>query len=496
MEPWVLNISDISLGGLAPGYFNETYPSYGNTNHAGDMFQMSPFSLGYIEPSHTLTTFIASEASAVSTTINAFKQLPSNQTVVYGTGGNAIYKITALSGTIDKIHTISAIATSVGNAIESYGNSVFYRWHSSIAADADIGKYNISAASFDDSWFTGTMSGSLYGSGAETGPLRVGGNDVLYWSNKNFISSFDYTNIVNQALDLPETWRIQDIHWVNDRLIIATTHNSFSSQSHGTSTSSLLIWDGTTTSWETEIPVAGFVGAGFVKNGIYYQFYFDGYTNKLAELQGTTLVDLTEYSVGWVPTYNQVADYRGFLVWGTGGSSDDIFCYGPMDSSEPRRLFHLLDAGSTTAGKVGGINSSIQNPGGILVGNNDALYYYDDNTSLTYNTTGTYWKSILYLLGGKSGETGKIDSIRFDFEKLTSGAVLDWSLVDNQGRTIYSDTISYAKATATTPLHTLTSALYKLNGLNAENLRIELSYANGSTTAPVRVKRIQLHGRS
>ena len=65
-----------------------------------------------------------------------------------------------------------------------------------------------------------------------------------------------------------------------------------------------------------------------------------------------------------------------------------------------------------------------------------------------------------------------------------------WSLVNNKGTAIYSDTISYSK------LGAATSAVYELNGLLAENFRIQMDFSGGSTSNAVKIKNVKVYGKS
>jgi hypothetical protein len=88
-----------------------------------------------------------------------------------------------------------------------------------------------------------------------------------------------------------------------------------------------------------------------------------------------------------------------------------------------------------------------------------------------------------------TGQVSQINEVRFNFETLASGASVAWKLLDNGGRTVYSDTISYAK------LGAKTTAYYPLKK-NTENFRVELDYAAGSTTNSVKIRNIKINGNT
>lgn len=446
---------------------------------------------GYIQPGPAAVVYPGG-ANNVSTTIRGIAANYATTTIAYGVGGNKFYRMSPVSATVP--HTISGSSGTVyAWDVARYKGNFYYSW----GADdglylRTIGKYN-GGSTWDDTWWTGTMSASAlqtlpdnpYG---PKHPIEVGANDVLYFGNDRYVGSYDGSTAQDKALDLPVGHHVEDLAWMGDRLYVTTNYSYY-----GQPLSSIYIWDGTTDSWEAEVPIPGTAGANYVLNGVLYQFYYDrNGTNKLARLEGARLVDLTGYGGSEPPEFYQVTDWRNFLVWVPGEDSDDIFAWGSSGNGDPARLFHFADAGASGTGKAGGISSVLESPG-IMVANNDQLYYLDTYNQTNYATTGN-WKSMLFDITSDEIHGGKISHIRFNFEKLQSGAALNWSLVNNQGRTLYSDTISYAKATANNEQHTLTTALYSLNGLVAENFRVELDYSSGSSTAPVRVMNIKVYG--
>lgn len=492
MSRWSVKIRDISYGGLAPSYYAETYPSYGNVNQAGDCVAIDMTNPGYILPGPALVVYPGG-ASAITTTIRSFTNRADSASQLYGIGGAKIYQINAAASAV-VLHTISATSASIYlDDIATYGDSMFYSWRTATGL-VNVGKWVGGTLSYDDDWWTNTVSATALQSisgGQYRPPLtfEVGRNDVLYFSNGRYVASYDGSTAQDKALDLPQNSEIKDIAWLGDRLYISAVYSQY-----GVPYSSIYIWDGTTNSWEAEVPVAGYVGASHVSNGTFYQFYYErNGSNKLARLEGNSLVDLVSYPGTTPPEHFQVTEFNGFFLWCAGVDSDDIYAWGSGSIGEPARLFHFVSTGATT-GKAGGIFNAMEGTG-VLVAKNDQLYYLDSLTTETYQT-GSSWKSLIFDVTKDTMNGGRIDTVRFNFEKLTGGEVLSWSIENNQGVTLYQDKISYAKATASPALHTLTTALYNLNGKITENFRICLDYSTGSSTAPVKVKSIQVYGNS
>lgn len=495
MAKWAIELDRLSEGGFSNKYWRETYPRSGTPNQAGRMYAMDLTNPGYIQPGPGLVVFDA--VSATSTTITNFvENRGSGSFVGYGIGGSKIHQL-SVSGDVALLHTVSAHANvNVTGAptpgLDIYRSNLYYAWNH--VSGADVGQYNLSST-FTDTWWTGTLSAAALLS-AVPHPIAIGNNDVMYIANGRYIANYDGTTAQDKALDFPTNYIIQDIKWLRDRVLSSVSHSTRTEGDGGTR-SSIYTWDGTTDSWEAEIPVNGLVGASYTLNDNFYQFYYDRTgEHKLALLDGSQVVDLVSWEVvtdNKLPRPGQVTDYKNFLIWVEGAVSDDMYAYGPLDGSSPRRFFHFADTGvGGIQGESGGITNMFSHLFDIILSNSDVLYYLDVDTK--FQTTDALWKSQLFDIAGDRQNGGQINSVRFNFEKLVSGAVLDWGLVNSQGTTIYSDKISYAKATASNPLHTFTTAYYPLNGKVTEDFRVELNYANGSTTAPVRVKNIKLYG--
>ena len=103
--------------------------------------------------------------------------------------------------------------------------------------------------------------------------------------------------------------------------------------------------------------------------------------------------------------------------------------------------------------------------------------------------TNSNWKSLVFDLVG-IGKLTKLNQVNITFEQLTTGARTDFQIVDNCGKIIFKDTISYAKQGGVSTYQAF------LNGIDINNFRIEFSYTNGSTTNTVKVKTVKFYGIS
>ena len=420
--------------------------------------------------------------NAVQTTlIKGILKAPFSSNLTYGVGGNKLYEFTAadLTNNATFPHTIdkAAVTGELGEDVIKFGTSLYYTYNHSGSA-GDIGKFT-SPSTFDDDWGSTVPSGA---GALENAPHQIvgggsTGNGIMYFANGRYIGDYDGTTFDRQALDLPTGSEIQSIAWMQDRLWAATNKTTLTGSNKNFA--SIYVWDGTTDSWESEIPLMGTVGALHVKNGVLYVFYQDltntgGY--KLAYVNGSSVVDLANFT-GSLPAFYQVEDYKDFLIWNSNGS---VWAYGAGDKDLPPRLFQFADGGYAT---VGGIAAPFGTP---MIASFDGASAYRLAKFSGYDVNST-WKSLMFDITG-NGRQSTIDGIRFNFDTLATGARVDWSLVNTQGITLYSDIISFSK------LGAVTTTYYPINGKKTDNFRIQLDYSNGDTTNTVKVKTIKTHG--
>lgn len=447
-------------------YQKRLYYTYNHTNSVGssttqfDITKPSGTTYRYTfdgtgtDPSITAITFPV----GTQVTINIANASAGNNGTFTITGsGSSYFEIDNPAGVVESNKTIGA-----GSLVVLAG---------------DIGMYDL-VTTFDDDWGSTIPSGMGGLVGGVPHQTVVGGNDTMYISNGRYITSYNGTTLIPQALDLPSGVVIQSIAWMSDRLWIAANKTNLTGNNKNSS--SIYIWDGTTDSWEAEIKLMGTAGGLHVKNGVLFVFYQDltstgGY--KLAYVQGASITDVANFT-GSLPAYYQITDYKDFIIFNSNGN---IWAFGSGDKDLSVKLFQLADGGYSTVGCV------ICPFGTPIISSYESTSYklakfsgYDTNSS---------WKSTIFDITGDKDNNG-IDFVRINFEALTSGARVDWSLVNNKGVTIYSDTISYAK------LGALSTAFYPLNGKVTDNFRVQLDYSNGSTSATVAVKNIKIYGSS
>lgn len=479
MAKWNLNLTNLSLGGFAPAWYKETYPSYGNKNQAGAMQNMDLTNAGYITQGPGLVNLTnGTQGAAVTTLIKGIWDRAQTTDTTYGTGGNKLYQLssTAVANAGIWPHTIdkAAVTAELGEDVVLFQGNLYYSYNHSGSA-GDIGKYDLNVT-FTDDWGSTVPTGKAALSN-NPHPMCLGGNDTFAFGNGRYLGTYDGTTFAPTALDFPTGAVVVDVQWNTDRWWISV--NLPNTTGSNKNAGSIYVWDGTATSWEAEIKLMGTAGASHVKNGIFLQFYQDishtgGY--KLGYVQGNGIIDLANYT-GALPAFYQITDYKDFIIWDSSGL---IFAFGGGDKDLPVRLFQLADSGYATAGAV------VCPFGTPMVASFDGGTNYKLAKFSGYDTA-CNWKSVMYDITTDTRDP-RIAVVRFNFELLASGARTDWKLLDNQGRTIYSDTISFSK------LGAVTSAVYTLNGKIAEDFRVELDYTSGSATNPVSVKNVKVYG--
>ncbi len=456
-------------------YQNRLYYTYNHTSSVGS----STTQFDITNPSGTTFRYVW-DTTGTDPVISA---------VTFPVGSQVTINIANASAGNNGTFTITAVASGyfeVDNPAGVVESDKTMGAGSLVVLAGDIGKYDL-VTTFDDDWGSTIPSGFGGLVGGVPHQIVIGGNDSMYISNGRYVTSYDGTTLIPQALDLPVGTVIQSIQWMSDRLWIAANRTNITGSNKNAA--SIFIWDGTTNSWESEIKLMGSVGGLHVKNGVMYVFYQDITSTggfKLSYVQGASVTDIANFT-GALPAFYQITDYKDFILWNSNG---DLWAFGSGDKELPVRLFQMADGGYATVGCV-------ICPFGIpIVASWDAGSNYKLAKFSGYDVNST-WKSTIFDITGDTKNTG-IDSIRFNFEQLASGARVDWRLVNNQGVVVYPTTASgnTTEVISYTKMGSKTSAYYPLNGLIAENFRVELDYANGSTSATVPIKNVKIYGSS
>ena len=466
MIKWKISIPD-GLGGFAPGWYLDTYPSYGNKNMAGDMQHCDLMNPGCITQGPSLSEIKDPSGGAVKDLLRGILDFAVSSNVTYAIGGDRVLKLNAtniLTGGPFP-HTISGTSVT-GEDMVWYKGDGYYSWQS---ASANVGR--LTGTAFRDDW--GTVSASASISAGVPLPLEVGGNDFLYLGNKHRISDYDGTTWTNEALDLPNNCEIQDIKWTRNRLWIAVNRNDLSGTNK--SIGSIFTWDGVASSWEDELVIGGRIGALYIKNGIVYVFYQDitntgGY--KLGYLQGTQVTELSSFT-GSLPAYYQVSEYKGFITWVSDG---EIWSWGAIDSNLPPLTIQLADGGLAT---VGGLACPFGTP---IVASHDNSTTYQLNKFAGYSKD-AQWKSLMFPVGKSN-----VDKIVCYHDTPGTGARARVKMTTDRGRKTY--TLGNISA------YGLNSRVFEVNAPIQNDFRVEYDWTSGSSANPLKINRTEIYGQT
>lgn len=470
-QRWQITIDNF-LGGFAPGWWKSDYPSYGNRNQAGDMLNVDLTNPSYITQGPGLVNLInGTEAGVVTTLIRGILDKAQTSDVSFAIGGTKLYKISSTEVISDANFPHTITGATNGEDVAYFQGKIYYTW------DTNVGQLTL-PSTFDDDWGSTVPTGATALQSGVPHPMEVGGNDFLYIGNKNYVTSYDGTTFTEKDLDLPDNAVIQDLKWTSNRLWIAANQPDLTGSNNVIG--SIYVWDGNSPSWEDEIRISGRIGGMFVKEGILYVFYQDlsdsigGY--KLGYFNGTQISELAHFK-GGLPAYYQIAEYKNFIIW-VGGEL--IYAWGAAERNLPAMIFQLADGGYST---VGGLACPFGTP---LVASNQSTSYRLAKFS-GYDTN-CYWKSLLFDISG-TDRKGMIDELIVNIEKPSTGARVDITLKNNQGTSLWTDSISYAIDGA------IARKIFYPK-CEAENCRLEFSWANGSATNPLSIKNVIILGHT
>jgi len=480
---WIINID--TFGGFAPAWFENSYSMYGNKNQANDMTNidiLDPNVLTQGPGAVDLTN--GSESGAVTTLITSILTGVVSDNISYAIGGAKLYQLsaTAVTNAGNWPHTITGSGTITGCDVVHYKGYVLYSYNDSDLGGAsiqkgNIGAYNIETPGFDDTYWTDTLSGTAL----EDAPhyMIVGGDDVCYITNGQYIATLDGTTAEHQGLDFWQNSVIVSLTWNQNRIWAAVNRPNISGSNFNQS--GIYRWDGVASSWEGDpIEVSGRIGALYTKNGVTFVWWQEGTSNggyTFGYIDGMILRPIRKYK-GSLPNHAQVGEYEGLLGW---ISDNKLYLWGSKDPDIPVKLFQYASPKYATAGawaapfgtpllaSYNGSNYSLAKLSGYTVDS--------DYTTIVFKVSGPEFKS-------------QIDLIQVEFEPLSAGAKVDTTLYYNKGAAQKALTqIAYSDTDSATSKKILNKGP---NGV--EDFQIKFDWANGSTTNPVKIRSIFIKG--
>lgn len=474
---WTITINDFQ-GGLAPGYFFDNYPSFGNNNQAGKMTDCDLTNPSYVTqgPGFTEIATVSQMADKMNAIIDRALNLGGGEVETFGGGENELYVFD--NNSINETHTVMGPSGSGVVSVEYFNNKAYYAYQKASGA-ADMGRRDSSSpGNYNDDWLSTSESVTLNGNSATPYPYPLTngtykGSPALFLGHGNDVLAHTASGVVAEALDLPQDHVIQSMRWNQDTLWIASKTPGVGSKNE----CSIFAWDGADTSWFEEIRLKGDIGALFVKDGIVFVFYKEVTQNggsKIGFVNQNVIQELAEFETS-LPGHHQVTEWNNHIIWDGGGT---IFAFGARESRLPNKIFKLA-----TASNSGG---ALAAPFGVPMASNENI----TGTTVVlekfsgYSTNADY-KSLVFDVGFDAKKS-KITTLAVNHETAGAGARVDVKLVNNKGTTLKTIPI-----TDTTSTRTLVHP-----NVETDNFRVELDWSNGSTTKNMKVKNIYIAGHT
>lgn len=467
--------------GFAPKWYENTYPSYGNRDQAGDMKNMSLMDPSVLCPGPGVADLTAGdEDGAITANVRSILKTAVTSGVSYCLGGALLHKISATAVTNAGIwpETITGTGAITGEDLVHYQGKLLYSYNDAGAA-GDVGSYDLSTT-FTDSYWVGTLSGTALTSG-DAHQMINGGDDKVYIANGRYIADLDATSENDKALDFWTDAKVASITWNYNRVLAGVNQPAVTGAN--VNKSAIYKWNGYASSWEGDpVEINGRIGALLTKNGVTYvwwETYMEDGSKVLVfgMLVGLRVVPIRTFD-GTLPSYYQVSEVGNYIVWMSGA---EMYAWGPIESEIPVDLMYLMTAKYSTT--VGGIGA----PFGEMMISSDNGTNYSLAKESGYATAAHYYT----LLFKTSGEHRKstVDKIVVDTDELASGAKVDLTIRDNKGDALWTDEMSY-----TTDSDATKKIFYPR--CKGENMRLEYDHSSGSTTNPVKIRKTLIRGRN
>lgn len=480
---WQIDIN--TFDGFVPGFSKNSYPSFGNKGHASDMQNVDITDPNVLTQGPGLATLTAgTEVGAITTLIKGMQKISIDGTNAYAVGGNKFYQFTASAVTNAGSfpHTIDKATVTAEDAedVVYYDGYYFYSYNHSGTA-GDVGRFD-GTSTFDDDYMSTVPTDAIALQGGVPHQMVVGGDDVLYIANGRYVASYSTSlaTFVDQALDLPQGEVVTSLTWEHNRLYIASRKPNLVASV--AAESSVYYWDTTSSSWTYQIKVPGKIGAIYARNGIVYLWYQDISMSgglKLAYIDGNQIRDLAFYT-GSLPEYYQISDFQTHLMW---VSSGEIWLWGAIANDLPIKLSQYADGGFST---VGGITNVFGTP--IVASTQSTSFNLAKFSGYDVNAL---WNTVLFDVNDAI-HTSYIDRIIVLTEPILTGAQLDITLKSDYGVNTVTTPTSIAYD-VTQP--NKTRWVINRKGAPVETFMLNLSWANGSATNPVKVRKIIITGR-
>ena len=473
-KEWEILIS--GEGGFCPSYDLNTYPYYGNRNQASSMRNINAIDPNVITQGPGAVALTGGSQAGELGSVLITSILPHSVTdgVTYACGADKVFQITPTAvsnGNFPK--TISAGTANVSTSLVYYKSKTYIFWNDT-GVDGDIGLLT-NSTTWDHDWGSTVPTGATNLLDAPHYGI-VGGDDILYFTNGKYIGTYNGTTLNTTALDIWTDAVFVSLTWNWNRVVAAYNRPNIAGSNFNQS--AIYKWNGVSSSWEGDpIEVEGQIGALYTKNGttfVWWSSATSGYC--FGRISGGQVVQIRRYS-GSLPTQAQVGEYDGFIGWISGNR---LMLWGARDNDETVRMFQYMSGEYATAG---GWAAPFGTP--LIASYTGATYSLAKASGYTVDSLRN---SVAFKMT-RAGVYAQLDLVQVATEQLSTGAKADFTITYNQGKsTVSCDQIAYSAANTT--LHKILG-----KGPAVEDFRVDISFANGSATNPVKIRSILIKGR-
>lgn len=475
-QEWTITIDQFN--GFVPAWFDNSYPFYGNKSQAAtitDVDIIDPNVLTQGPGTADLTSGTQAGELGSELIVSILKHATASN-VTYACSNDKVFKLTntaVSNGNFPK--TIAAGTANVATDLLHYQGKTLVLWNDT-GVDGDIGLLT-NDTTWDDDWGSTVATGAAQLQDAPHYGI-VGGDDVAYITNGIYIATVDTTTLNATALDFFTDSETVSVTWNQNRVWIAVNRPNVTGSNFNLS--AIYKWNGVSSSWEGDpIEISGEIGALYTKNGVTFVWWADSTSTgayNLGYIQGGRLKPLRRYD-GSLPNQAQVCEYKGFLAW---VSSNKVYLWGARDVDVPVSIFQYMSGARAT---LGGIAAPF---GELYIASTDGGSNFNISKNSGYATTARYNTRAFSVSG--PGYKSFIDLIQVETEQLSTGAKCDFTLTYDQGKSTQSLT-QIAYSTANTTRHKILDRSYPV-----EDFRLDISWANGSATNPVKIRSIMIKG--
>ncbi len=455
--------------GLSPLAHIDNKTFKGSKGQASEMKADVISNPGFLQQSPALTNLTnGSQAGVVDQLIRFILDRPTATDTTYAVGTSKLFKLSSTSVISGGSPSWPQAITNMteGESVIRLKENLFVFYNKS--AGGDIAAMPLSTEVIDPDW-----GSTVVGSGAlEKAPHPSSAKeDIMVFGNGRYLGVYvqGASTLDIHKLDFGEGAEVVDVIFNSGLWWVAVNYGEGRR-------SQIYLYDGSAMSntLSDEVGLGSQkIGFLYVVNGIVYVAYedltADGYA--IGWISGRQVKPLRYFS-GSLPNHRQKTLFKNTILFIAG---ENVFSFGAPVEQLPIQISNLADGGYAT---VGGIAAPFGTP---LIASSDGT---SNHRLAKFNgySTDSNWKSIVIDLT-RNRDLGKVQTIIVNTKTLGDGAKAELTLEGNQG----AETSSAFEITGTSK----TRHIFKTINLPAvEDLRIVISYQNGSTSANCPIRKI------